>query len=138
LVTLNFLLLVATGMAIVGVTALDRAEASVEVSVRRYAAAVTAGDLEAALSEVAPEQRPVWREWLAAQLGNIYEVRGTAVRSAALLERIVWRAPGGPTEVTVVLDVNRGFPGEFYQPTDLVPVEQVDGRWYLARPLLAH
>jgi hypothetical protein len=38
----------------------------------------------------------------------------------------------------VVLDINRGFDDEFYEPTTRVPVEQVDGRWYLSRPLLVH
>jgi hypothetical protein len=37
-----------------------------------------------------------------------------------------------------VLDVNRDNPGDFYQPTTSVPVERVDGRWYLAMPLLAN
>jgi hypothetical protein len=36
-----------------------------------------------------------------------------------------------------MLDVDRGYPDEFYQPTTRVPVEQVDGRWYLVEPLLA-
>ena len=35
------------------------------------------------------------------------------------------------------LDVNRDFPEDFYQPTARVPVEEFEGRWYLARPLLA-
>ena len=35
------------------------------------------------------------------------------------------------------MDVNRDFPDDFYQPTARVNVEEVDGRWYLAAPLLA-
>ena len=34
------------------------------------------------------------------------------------------------------MDVNRDSPDQFYQPTTRVDVEQVDGRWYLAAPLL--
>jgi hypothetical protein len=45
--------------------------------------------------------------------------------------------PGGPTAVTVVIDVDRGFPDEFFQGTSTVSLEQSDGRWYLAAPLLA-
>jgi hypothetical protein len=59
----------------------------------------------------------------------VYEVRGIAVRARSLL--------GRPTEVTVVLDVNREYPAEFYQPTTTVSVEPVDGSWYLAAPLLS-
>ena len=36
--------------------------------------------------------------------------------------------PGGPFEVTAVLDVNREFPQDFYQPTARVPVEEFEGR----------
>jgi hypothetical protein len=137
LVLVNGALLAAIGLAILGVTARDRAEVSVEAAVRRYAAAVTSMDLEAALDEVAPDQREDWRPWLTTQLGNIYDVRGIAVRSPSLADQIVRRAPNGPIEVSVVLDVNRDYPEEFYEPTARVPVEQVNGRWYLSRPLLA-
>jgi hypothetical protein len=137
LVLVNGALLAAIGLAILGVTARDRAEVSVEAAVRRYAAAVTSMDLEAALDEVAPDQREDWRPWLTTQLGNIYDVRGIAVRSPSLADQIVRRAPSGPIEVSVVLDVNRDYPDEFYEPTARVPVERVSGRWYLSRPLLA-
>ena len=125
------------GLAILGVLAVDRSEASVEGVVRRYALAVSSSDLDGALDEIAPDQRAAYRDWLSPQLGNIYEVRGIAVRSPSVVERVLRRG-GGPSDVTVVLDVNRGYAGEFYQPTADVPVVQVDGRWYLAQPLLAH
>jgi hypothetical protein len=136
LVVLNGLLLALTGLAILGVLAVDRSEASVEGVVRRYALAISSSDLDGALDEIAPDQRAAYRDWLTTQLGNIYEVRGIAVRSPSVFERVVRRA-SGPNDVTVVLDVNRGYAGEFYQPTSDVPVVQVDGRWYLERPLLA-
>jgi hypothetical protein len=134
----NLVLLTLTGLAIGGAFAGYRAEASVEGVVRRYALAVSSSDLDGALEELAPEQRDAYREWLTTQLGNIYDVRGIAVRSPSVFERVVQRAAAGPYEVTVVLDVNRAFPDEFYQPTSDVPVEQVQGRWYLSRPLLEH
>lgn len=126
-----------TALAIVGVEGLDRGEASVEAGVRRYAAAVTNAGLDAALAEITPARRADWADWVRGQLGNVYDVRGIAVRSPSLLERLVSRAQPGPYEVTAVLDVNRGYPDEFYQPTTRVPVEQDGGRWYLAAPLLA-
>ena len=131
---LNGVLLAVLGLAIVGVQVMDRPAAQVDGSVRRYAAAVGSGDLDAAVGEITPQARGQWRAWIAGQLGNIYEVRGVAVRAPSLLARA---ATSAPSEVTVTLDVDRGYPDEFYQPTTRVPVEQVDGRWYLVEPLLA-
>ena len=130
-------LLALIALAIVGFEVADRAEASVEGSVRRYAAAVTNSDLDAAMAEIAPDQRERWTDWVRGQLGNVYDVRGIAVRSTSILERVAQRLSGGPREVTTVLDVDRAYPDEFYQPTTRVPVAQLDGRWYLAAPLLA-
>jgi hypothetical protein len=130
-------LLALTALAIVGFQVADRAEASVEGSVRRYAAAVTNSDLDAAMAEIAPDQRERWTDWVRGQLGNVYDVRGIAVRSPSILERVGQRVPGGPREVTTVMDVDRAYPDEFYQPSTRTPVEQFDGRWYLAAPLLA-
>jgi hypothetical protein len=138
MVVVNGLLLVAAGLAILSLIVVDRAEASVEQVVRRYALAISSGDLDGALEEIAPDQRESYRDWVSTQLGNLYDVRGIAVRSPALFDRLVRGAPRGPTEVSVVLDVNRNFPDVFYQPTSRVPVEQLDGRWYLSEPLLEH
>jgi hypothetical protein len=137
LLALNGLLLASVATAIVGVQVADRSAAQVDASVRRYAAAISISNLEAAVAEIAPPERARWRDWIAGQLGNVYDVRGVGVRAPSLLDRAVRRAGGSPSEVTVALDVNRGYPDEFYQPTTRVPVEQVDGRWYLADPLLA-
>ncbi len=134
---LVFVLLAVMALSIVGIELADRVEASVEDGVRRYAFAVTNSDLDAALAEIAPDQRAVWTDWVRGQLGNVYDVRGIAVRSPSLGRRIFQRVPGGPYEVTAVLDVNRDYPDEFYQPTTRVPVEEFQGRWYLAAPLLA-
>ena len=133
LVVLNGVLLAATLAAILAVQALDRPAVQVEAAVRRYAAAISAANLDAATAEIAPSERTRWRDWIAGQLGNIYDVRGIAVRSASLLSRQNPR----PTEVTVVLDVNRSYPADFYQPTTRVPLIEADGGWYLAAPLLA-
>jgi hypothetical protein len=122
----NAVLLVAVGLAVVGSSVFSRPAIAVEGVVRRYAAALTSGDVDGALAEIAPEERDGSRAWLASQAGNVYEVRGIAVRAVR----------GTPSEVTVVLDVNRGYVDEYYQPTTTEPVEQVDGVWYLARPLL--
>jgi hypothetical protein len=134
----NGLLLALTALAIVGVQVLDRADAAVEASVLRYASAVSNADLDAAMAEIAPDQRATWTEWVQSQLGNVYDVRGIAVRSPSVVQRITQLVPGGPFEVTIVLDVNRDFPDDFFRPTTQVNVEELDGRWYLAKPLLAN
>jgi len=135
---LNGLLLALILAASVGTQVLDRSGAAVEGSVRRYATAVSNSDLDAALAEIAPEHRAQWTDWVQGQLGNVYSVRGIAVRSPSVIQRVLRGVPGGPFEVTTVMDVNRDYPDEFYQPTARVPVEQVEGRWYLTEPLLAN
>ena len=137
LTLLNGLLLAAIGVAVVGGQVLDRPEASVEGSVRRYAAAVSNADLDGAMAEIAPGQRAMWVDWVRGQLGNVYDVRGIAVRSPSVIQRVVDRMPAGPFEVTAALDVNAAFPDQFYQPSTRVRVEELDGRWYLSSPLLA-
>ena len=91
--------------------------------------ASTRASLDGALAELAPEARAGWAEWVAGQLGNIYEVRTVSVRAPSALAR--------PIEATAVMEVNRDYPDERYSASARVPVEQVDGRWYLTRPLLA-
>lgn len=137
LVLLDGLLLFLVAAAVGGVQVLDRDPSAVEGAVRRYAAAVGGQDLSAATAEIAPDAQTLWSPWIAGQLGNVYEVKGVAVRSPSLLDRLLHHAPGQATEVTVYMDVNRGYPDEFYQPTTRVPVVRKGGRWYLAEPLLA-
>jgi hypothetical protein len=129
LLRVNLALVALVALAIGGVEAWDRPEAAVEASVQRYAAAITAGDFDAAIAEIAPSRRLTWGDWVRSQLGNEYTVTGVAVRAPWLL--------GKPVDVTTDLDVNRDYPDEFYQATPRVAVEQVDGRWYLTVPLLA-
>jgi hypothetical protein len=133
LALVNGLLLALIALAVGGVQLLDRNEAAVEASVRRYADAVSSAQLDAAMAEIAPDQRAQWQGWVRGQLGNVYNVHGIAVRSPSVLQ------PGqrGPVEVTAILDVNPDYPDEFYQPTARVPVVFVDGRPYLTAPLLA-
>ncbi len=136
LVLANGLLLLAIAAAIVGVQLLDRGNVAVEAAVVRYATAVTLTDRSAALAELTPDARDTWASWVQLHLGERYDVRAVSVRSHSLLDRWLHGASAAPFEVTVVMDVNRGAAEGFYQPTTHVPVRQVDGRWYLAEPLL--
>ena len=133
---LNAALLAALAAATLLVQVGERPADAVESTVRRYAAAVEAQALEAAVAELAPSQRDRWRAWVEGQLGNFYDVRAVAVRSPSWLDRLAG-APAGPTEVTVVLDINRGYPELFYQPTTRVGVVGGEGGWFLEAPLLA-
>jgi hypothetical protein len=128
-VLVNGALIVLVGMAILGVEVWNRPAAAVEAGVRRYALAVSNGDLDAALAEIAPERRASSADFVKNQLGNIYDVTGVAVRTNAIL--------GRPVDVTTDLDVNRAFPDQYYQAAPREPVEEVGGRWYLGAPLLA-
>jgi hypothetical protein len=137
LVAFNGVLLVVTGVAVLTFGLLARADAAVSQTVRRYAVAISERDLDGALAELVPTERERWRPWLERQLGNVYDVRGIAVRSPSLFDRLLRGAPGAPYEVSILLDVNRDYPDWFYQPSPSVPVEQRDGQWYLSRPPLA-
>jgi hypothetical protein len=137
LVAVNAVLLLLTAGAVVLFGLVARADTAIAGSVRRYAVALSSSNLDAALAEIAPAQREAWRGWISGQLGNVYEVRGVAVRSRSLLQRAWERGDGTPYEVSIVLDVNRDYPTFYFQPTPRVPVEQVDGTWYLSQPPLA-
>jgi hypothetical protein len=130
-------LLVLTGGVVVLAPSSDRATTAIEATLDRYARAMAAQDRAGALQEIAPSERERWEPWVDQQIGNIYEVRGLGVRAPSATDRLVGGASSEPTDVTVVLDVNRGYPGFFYQPTTRVGVRQVEGRWYLEQPLLA-
>jgi hypothetical protein len=129
LFAINAGLLLLIGLAILGTEARDRPAAAVEAGVRRYADAISNGDYDAAMNEIAPDQRSNWSDFVANQVGNIYDVTGVAVHANSLL--------GQPTDVTTDLDINRAYPDQYYQASPRVGVEQLDGRWYLAAPLLA-
>src|SRR5947208_335334 len=105
LIWVNAVLLGLVALSIGAVEVWDRPETAVETSVRRYSLAIANGDLDGAMAEIAPSERPRWRDWVEWQLGNVYTVTGVAVRAPWLLAR--------PVEVTADLDVNRGSPGEF-------------------------
>lgn len=116
---------------------LDRSPVQIDSTVERYARAVEAQDLEAAIIELSPAARDLWTPWVAEQLGNIYQVRAVSIRAPSPLDRLIRGTLGQPTEATVVMDVNRGYPEFFFQPSTRVSLEQHDGRWYLAEPLLS-
>lgn len=136
-VVVNGVLVLLVGLVVLVVQVSARDWGAVESSVRRYALAVSSNNAEAALAEIAPDQRARWSGFVTEQLGDHYEVRSVAVRTPSMILRITHSVPMRPIEVTTVMDVNKDAPGGYYQPTTRVPVEIVDGRAYLAAPLLA-
>lgn len=136
-IILNAFLLFACIAATVGVQLADRSDPLIRASVRRYAQAIQSQDESAALAEIAPDQQPVWADWIHGQLGNIYEVKAVSVRSPSILQQFTAHVTRDSFEASVALDVNRGYPDYFYQPTTRVGVVIVDGHWYLTEPLLS-
>lgn len=133
----NGLLLALTTGAVLLVQVSARDWAAVEGNVRRYAAAISASNPEAALAEIVPDQRATWAPFVDEMVGDHYDVKSIAVRTPSLLARLTTRAAMRPIEVTTTMDVNKDVPGAFYQPTTRVPVVIVDGHAYLGAPLLA-
>ena len=80
LVVLNGVLLALMAFAVGVYGLVARTDTAIGASVRRYAVAMSEADLEGAVAEIAPNRRAMWRAWIEGQLGNVYEVRGVAVR----------------------------------------------------------
>src|SRR5215208_5614624 len=107
-----------------------------EAPLRTYLAAVTAGDLAAALIEVAPGARASAAPFVVEQLGNEYHVLGLGVRQPSMLDRLVGGGPAADTAlVTVQLRIVLTT-GEQWSTTAHVPLTREDTGWYLARPPL--
>ncbi len=137
LVIVNGVLLLGLGGAIGLVQVSDRDGRAVEATVRSYAAALTAQQLDQAVAELAPDVRERWAGWVSGQLGNVYDVKAVSVRAPSVLDRVTRHLSGAPVQATVLMDVNKGYAGEYFQPTTRVEVRRVEGRWYLEEPLLA-
>ena len=83
-VLINGGLLVLVAAAILAVQVWDRPVAAVETGVRRYATAVTNADLDAAMAEIAPDQRAAWSDFVRHHLGHFFADRFRAAAAAAL------------------------------------------------------
>lgn len=131
------LLVVSVGVIAVGVVLDVRTRpVSVETVVRRYFAALEAGDVDAALSALAPPVSARDATFVANAVGNRYHVRGIAVRHPSLVARLRGE-PAGPRDVTVFLEITQAIEEVQWQAGPTVPVVEIDGRWYLGRPPLA-
>jgi hypothetical protein len=127
------LLLTAAVVVLVGAWIDRGARASgAESPMVAYASAVERGDLDGALQQLMPELRDRSRSFVAWQMGNRYSILESAVRTASLQDSLLGRADGKRAVVVVVMDVDgKGNPR--WRATEDLPVQMVEGRWYLAK-----
>jgi hypothetical protein len=106
-----------------------------EATARAYLRAVEAGDVEAALATIAPEQRAPQRERVELQVRNRYGIVTLVLGQPSLVDALTGSAPAAAW-VTVLADVT-SVTGERWRSTSTAPLVQRDGVWYLTRPLFA-
>ena len=128
------LLALAAAIAIVGPVVEGRQRAPESVA-RAYLRAVEAGNLDAALATIAPDQREIHRERIALQVQNRYGIVTLVIGRPSTTDEVLGRGVD-PAWVTVLADVT-GQGGERWRSTSTAPMVQRDGVWYLTRPLFA-
>ena len=106
-----------------------------ELTVRAYLAAVERGDLDGALAQLAPDSREAQREDVARQLGNHYRVESLVLGAPSVADRLLGR-PHPPAWAIVVAEITPGV-GDRWTSSSTANLVELDGRWYLARPLFA-
>jgi hypothetical protein len=102
---------------------------------RAYLRAIEAGDIEAALATIDPEQRDVLRDRVEWQARNRYAIVSLVLGRPSMIDR--WSGRNlAPAWVTVLADVTT-IAGERWRSTSTAPLVERDGVWYLSRPLFA-
>ncbi len=106
-------------------------ERAAETAVRGYLAAIEAGDAEAALAYLAPDQRDAWRIFVQHQAGDRFRLVSVAVQRTPLWQNLSsWTHT---RSITVVADA-RGKGGQTWQAADLVRGSYEDNTWLLLAP----
>ncbi|MDP8921717.1 MAG: hypothetical protein M3O34_02440, partial [Chloroflexota bacterium] len=100
-----------------------------------YLAAVERGDLEAALAQLVPDAREAQREPVALQLGNRYRVESLVLGAPSVADRLLGRPR--PSAWAVVAAEITPVVGDRWKSSSTADLVELDGRWYLARPLFA-
>jgi hypothetical protein len=129
------LLLVAAGLVVSGAARdyVTRSEGPDAVA-RRYFSALERGDVEGALREILPQDRPLADAFVRNNAGNRYRITGIAVEQAAVIERLSGAPPDART-ITVFLNITQAD-GARWQAGPRVALVQEGGRWYFGRPPL--
>jgi hypothetical protein len=128
------LLVIAATLAVFG-PVWETSQRAPEGTARAYLAAVARGDLEGALETLAPDARGAARERVALQLGNRYRIETLVLGRPSVLDRLLAR-PVPPAWATVTGEVTT-TDGQRWKSTSTAELVQVDGAWYLTRPLFA-
>jgi hypothetical protein len=97
-----------------------------------YASAVGRGDLASALQQLMPGLREGSSSFVEWQLGNRYTILESAVRTVAPIDRALGHADGSHATVVVTMEID-GKGNPLWRTTEEMPVQLVDGRWYLAK-----
>jgi hypothetical protein len=132
---LALLLLVTAALVSVFAPMLETRMRAPEGIARTYLRAVEQGDIEAALATIDPREREALREQVAWQRQNRYEIVTLILGSPSAVDRLTGQSLA-PAWVTVMADVQT-VSGERWRSTSTAPLVQVDGVWYLSRPLFA-
>jgi hypothetical protein len=128
-------LLVLAGLLTVVGPVVETRQRAPEGIARAYLSAVERGDLEAALATIEPSQRDAQRERIALQIRNRYAIVTLVLGQPSLIDRLTGRETRAAW-VTVLADVSKGAEDR-WRSTSTAPLVEVDGVWYLARPLFA-
>ncbi len=106
-----------------------------EQIVRAYLAAVERDDLDRALDQLAPERRDDARQRVDNQLGNRYRVESLVLGAPSVADRLLGRPR--PSAWAVVAAEITPVVGDRWKSSSTADLVELDGRWYLARPLFA-
>jgi hypothetical protein len=135
-ISVALLLLAGLIVAISAVNDVRSRASSPDIVIRRYFAALQAGDADDALAALTPAARARDAAFVANGVNNTYRIVGIAVRSSSVLDRL-GGSPAGPIDATIFVEVEEAVSGAAWSATPRVPLTQADGHWYLARAPLA-
>ena len=136
IVRLALSLLAIAGVIAVAGPLVETRQRAPEGIARAYLRAVEQGDIEAALATIEPSQRESQREMVENQVRNRYEIVTLVLGRPSLLDRLTARQKPSAW-VTVLADVTSAVGEERWRSTSTAPLVELDGIWYLTRPLFA-
>lgn len=106
-----------------------------ELPLYEYAGAIGREDLEKALQQLAIQLRSPAISFVAWELGNRYTILESAVHTDSLMDQLLGRAHGR-TKLVVVLEIETVGQAP-WRATEELPVQKIDGRWYLLKAPLS-
>jgi hypothetical protein len=128
-------LVVLAGLVTVVGPVVETRQRAPEGIARAYLRAIEQGDLEAALATIEPTERDAYRERIALQIRNRYEIVTLVLGRPSVIDRLTGRESRAAW-VTVLADVT-SVVGDHWRSTSTAALVEQDGVWYLTRPLFA-